>query len=402
MAFGLSRLPDTILFGPGQLGALGSIASTLGSRALICTDARMAALPIMDDIRANLQDCGVEVRIFSDTQAELPVSNIESCVATYTQFDPDVIVGLGGGSCMDLAKLVSLLFTHGGPVSQFYGEMKVPSVCRPVIAIPTTSGTGSEVTPVAVLGDDERELKIGVSSPFLIPAVAICDPELTVSCPAALTALSGADAYAHALEAISATQREPVPDLSTSRVFVGKNILSDLYAKEALQLIFNNLPIAVEKPDDLQARSAMMMGSTLAGLAFSTAGTSAAHAIQYPIGAISDSAHGLGIGTLLPHVMRFNRDAALPVYSMLAKALGVADGQQTDVQAADALIDATKQLFARIGIPADLRELGVEPSDAEWIAERSLLSARLAQNNPRPLDHQGVLQILSFAWGKTT
>src|SRR5699024_7734655 len=142
--------------------------------------------------------------------------------------------------------------------------------------------------PVAVLGDDERELKIGVSSPFLIPAVAICDPELTVSCPAALTALSGADAYAHALEAISATQREPVPDLSTSRVFVGKNILSDLYAKEALQLIINNLPIAVEKPDDLQARSAMMMGSTLAGLAFSTAGTSAAHAIQYPIGAISD------------------------------------------------------------------------------------------------------------------
>src|SRR5690606_21603860 len=170
----------------------------------------------------------------------------------------------------------------------------VPGPIMPLIAVPTTAGTGSEVTPVAVLSDSERTLKVGISSPFLIPTWSVCDPELTFSCPAALTAIAGADALTHAIEAFTAVRRDPVPSIAQERVFVGKNTMSDHFALSAITLLWEGLEAACEDNTDRSAREKVMLGATMAGLAFGVAGTAAAHAIQYPVGALTHTAHGLG------------------------------------------------------------------------------------------------------------
>lgn len=398
--FGVMRAPGRIIFGKGQVAVLGKVARELGARALVCTDERVASIPLIDKVRADLEASGLEVRVFSGTQPELPVDGVEDCVRRFEDYAPDVIIGLGGGSCLDLAKLVSLWLAHGAPLSAYYGELKVSGPVVPVIAVPTTAGTGSEVTPVAVLGDNTRELKVGISSPHLIPAVAICDPELTLSCPARLTAISGADALTHAIEAVSATKRSADEEIAVRQVFVGRNVLSDIYGMTAIRLIFAHIERAVSQPDDIDARSAMMLGSAMAGLAFGSAGTSAAHAIQYPIGALSKSAHGLGVAVLLPHAMRFNMGYSRAVYARIGREIGVI--AEDEASTAENTVSAVAGLFARIGIPADLGALGVDPSQAAWIAERSMLSARLVENNPRPLDQQGVLEILAGAFAHKT
>ena len=396
---GVMRAPSRLLFGAGQRHALGLAASRLGKRALVCTDTRIAGLPLIQEIRADLAAHEVEVEVFSETEAELPVEGVYACVERYADFDPDVIIGLGGGSCLDLAKLVSLLLAHGAPLSAYYGEFKVPGPVRPMILIPTTSGTGSEVTPVAVLGDPEREMKVGISSPELIPHTAICDPELTLTCPPSLTAVSGADALGHAIEAFAAVSREPAADIAFKRVFVGKNVLSDQYARAAIRLLFEWLPKAVQDGGDLEARSAVMLASTFAGLAFSTAGTGAAHAIQYPIGALTHTAHGLGIGVLLPYTMKFNVSAASEIYEEIADIADVPDGV-TD--RADAAVEAVRSLFAKIGIPVGLDALGVSSADVEWVAERAILSTRLVENNRRELDQDAAAGIVREALASLT
>ncbi|HVY86839.1 MAG TPA: iron-containing alcohol dehydrogenase [Caulobacterales bacterium] len=393
---GVMRAPPRILFGAGQRRALGLAASQLGKRALICTDTRLAGLPVMREVCADLGEHGLKVEVFPDTQPELPVEGVHACVEQYRAFNPDVIIGFGGGSCLDLAKLVSLLLTHGGPLSNYYGEFKVPGPVVPMILMPTTSGTGSEVTPVAVLGDPEREMKVGISSPELIPHMAICDPELTLTCPPGLTALSGADALGHAIEAFAAVSRPPTPDLAFKRVFVGKNALSDHHARTAIRLIFKWLPTAVRDGGNLEARSAVMMASMLAGMAFSTAGTGAAHAIQYPIGALTHTAHGLGIGVLLPYTMSFNEPAAGEIYEEIVDIVGIPAPNGNRAQAA---IAAVKKLFAEIGIPVGLDALGVSEKDIDWVAERSILATRLVENNRRELNAAGAASIVREALG---
>jgi alcohol dehydrogenase len=395
--YGVTRAPQRLIFGPGQRAALGRLASDLGARALICTDERLGGLRLVNEIVANLEAHGITVEIFAETQAELPLSSISTCAARYKDFAPDMVIGFGGGSCLDLAKLVSLLLSFPGPLSTYYGELKVPGPVRPIIAIPTTAGTGSEATPVAVLADPERVMKVGISSPELIPHTSICDPELTLTCPKFLTAISGADALAHAIEGFAAVSREATPDLAAARVFVGKNTLSDVYALRAIRLIYHHLETAVNQPENIQARSAVMLGSTLAGLAFGTAGTAAAHAIQYPIGAETHTAHGLGIGVLLPFTMRFNTPVAAADYAEIAREIGVSTRADDDALAADALIDALSMLFTQIGLPATLDKIGVTPESLDSIASLSMSATRLIENNPRPLSPAAVRSILDAA-----
>lgn len=395
-SYGVTRAPARLIFGPGQRAALGAAAATLGQRALICTDQRFAALPVMQELLRDLADHGVTVQVFDGTRAELPLDAIRDCVQRYRPFDPQILIGIGGGSCMDLAKMVSLLLTHPEPASRYYGEFKVPGPVRPVIALPTTSGTGSEVTPVAVIGDPERAMKVGVSSPELIPHTAICDPELVLECPPALTALSGADALAHAIEAFSAIRRPPAPSMAMQRVFVGKNVLSDQYSLTAIRLLSEHLAQAVENGHDIEARSAVMLGATYAGLSFGTAGTCAAHAIQYPVGALTHTPHGLGIGLLLPYTMQFNIESSQAEYAQIARAMGVRAAANERAWA-EAAIDAVKTLFARIGIPQSLASLGVTPADLDRLAEESMNAKRLVDNNPRPLDVSAMRAILEHA-----
>ena len=396
--FGLLRCPRHILFGEGQIKALGAMTAALGKKVLVCTDARLAGLPLMQTILADLQAHGCTPSVFADTQAELPRQNILDCVQQYQQATPEVVIGLGGGSCMDMAKLVSLSLSFEGDLADFYGEFQVPADVIPIVAVPTTAGTGAEVTPVAVLADPRRDTKIGISSDKLIPHTAISDPALTLSCPANLTAISGADALAHAIEAYTLIRNPATPDLPLKQVFVGKNGLSDIMALAAVQHILPHLETAVKQGDNLSARSHVMLGSTLAGLAFGSAGTSAAHAIQYPVGAATKTPHGLGIGVLLPYVMDYNCQAAKQAYAILARQTGIATAADGDEVAARALIAEIRSLFAKIGIPKTLQDIGVQAQDIAKIAELSLNAKRLVMNNPTSLDYDAMLSITEHAF----
>lgn len=395
--FGVSRSPRLVLFGAGQRGALARTILSYGKRAFICTDIRFNQDPqlfaMADDLRAN----GIDVEVYADTIAELPLNCILDASERAAAFRPDVVVAIGGGSCMDIAKLVALRLAHPGPLSDYYGEFRVPGPVLPLIAVPTTSGTGSEVTPVAVLADPVRDVKIGISSPHLIPQVAICDPELTRSCPKALTAIAGADALTHAIEAFTAIRKPVTPDLALEQVFVGKNIISDMHARAAITALAGYLERAVTDGADMEARGQVMFGALSAGMAFAMAGTAAAHAIQYPVGASTHTAHGLGVAALMPYVMEFNLSECMPEFAEIARMFGVArdgDSQETNARRA---IDAVAALLQRIGIPASLAALGLDHEKVGWVAQQAMQAARLVKNNPRPLDEQQMRKLVDAA-----
>jgi alcohol dehydrogenase class IV len=389
--FGTLRAPRELLFGAGQRHALGSVAATLGRRALVVTDTRLAADADFRALVGQLEAAGLAVLIDSSTLPDVPVEHAVASAENARIFRPDLVIGIGGGSCLDMAKCVALLLAHGGRPQDYYGEHTVPGPVLPLIAIPTTAGTGSEVTPVAVLSDSERSLKVGISSPHLIPTVSICDPELTLSCPPGLTAIAGADALTHAIEAFTAIRRDPVPGLALQRVFVGKNALSDHFALSAIRLLWQGLEAACKDGADQAAREKVMLGATLAGLAFGVAGTAAAHAIQYPVGALTHTAHGLGVACLMPYVMTWNQPAIGPELAEIADAAGL-DGPED-------VIPALAALFERIGIPVTLRDLGLAEDRIDWVAEQSSGIARLIQNNPRPLNPQEMRSLVAAAHG---
>jgi len=394
--FGALRLPRSILFGRGQRRALGSVTSRIGKRALLCTDAWQGAQPIFKEIVADLEAHGIETLVFDRTIPDLPISSITACIETVSGFAPDVVIGIGGGSSMDMAKVVAVLLTHGGDVRSYYGEFAVPGPVVPLIAVPTTSGTGSEVTPVAVVADEERGAKVGIASPYLVPLVAVCDPEMTVTCPPVLTACSGADALTHAVEAFTTLARSSDPLLTEQHVFVGKNVLSDHFAKLAVTNIFRFLDRAYRDGSDIEAREGIMLAALAAGCAFGTAGTAAAHALQYPVGNLTHTAHGDGVATLLPFVMQYNRPACVGAFAELGRAVGLADG--TPDAMSQAFIDAVADLLARVKIPLSLAALGLKADQQDFVAENALNAARLVKNNPRPLDLSAMQSITRAAF----
>ncbi|MDQ1223431.1 alcohol dehydrogenase class IV [Agrobacterium sp. SORGH_AS 745] len=252
--FGTLRAPRELLFGAGQRHALGSIAARFGKRALIVTDTRLAEDADFLTLVRQLDDVGLAVMVDSSTLPDVPVDSAANSAERARIFSPDLVIGIGGGSCLDMAKCLALLLSHGGRPQDYYGEHRVPGAVMPLITIPTTAGTGSEVTPVAVLSDVERSLKVGISSPYLIPTVSICDPELTLSCPPRLTAIAGADALTHAIEAFTAIRRDPVPGIAQQRVFVGKNEISDHFALSAITLLWQGLEAACKNGADRASR----------------------------------------------------------------------------------------------------------------------------------------------------
>lgn len=380
---GVLRPPRTILLGDGVVEAAGRTVAALGERALICTDPFLAGAPPLQAVAASLRAAGVAFDVFDGTVAELPLPAVEQAVEQARALAPDVIVGLGGGSCLDMAKLVALGLSTDAPLRDCYGEHNVPGPTVPVVAIPTTAGTGSEVTPVAVLTDPASELKVGISSPHLVPAAAICDPALTLGAPEAVTAFAGIDALAHAIEAYTAVRRPTWTDMA-QRVFVGRNALSDRWALHAIARVGAGLRGAVA--DDPAARAVVLEGSLSAGLAFATAGTALAHALQYPIGARTRTPHGLGVGLLLPFVMAFNEPACPARMAEVGRALG-----------SDAAPHAVRELALDVGVPGSLAAIGVEAGELDEIAVAALGIERLVANNPREVDRPGLTALLRAA-----
>ncbi|SED52902.1 iron-containing alcohol dehydrogenase [Ruania alba] len=388
-AFGVLRGPRRLIFGQGQRHAVAHEVAALGTRVLVCTDSRVAGSTAFAEMINGLRQAGCTVTVYDRVEAELPVTSVHECVTSAGDLAPDVVLGVGGGTCIDLAKAAALLLTHHGRLQDYYGENAVPGPVLPVVAVPTTGGTGSEVTPVCVLTDPAAEFKVGISSLHLIPDVAICDPDLTLSCPPALTASAGADALSHLVEAFTAVRRGP--EVTTEqRVFVGKNMLSDHYARWGLGLIGRSLARAVDHPADRQARADVMLAANAGGYALGVAGTAAAHAVQYPVGALTKTPHGVGVGTLLPYVMRLNQSARSAEFAEIGAQLGAET-------TSDGGIDAVTDLLAAIRIPATLAELGVTDADAGYIAERTMRSRRLVDNNPVPLDEVTVRRLVDAA-----
>lgn len=387
--FGTTRGPRELVFGSGQRAALGKVAAKLGRRALVVTDARLAGDAMFEAMVADLRASGLQVLVDGSTQPDVPVETAVASAEAAYGFAPNVVIGIGGGSCLDMAKCVAVLLTHGGKPQEYYGEYAVPSPVMPLIAVPTTAGTGSEVTPVAVLSDRERCLKVGISSPYIIPTVSICDPDLTMTCPPGLTAIAGADALTHAIEAFTALRHAPEPGLAQERVFVGKNVMSDHFALRAIGLLWQGLETACTDGGDAEARASVMMGATLAGLAFGVAGTAAAHAIQYPVGALTQTAHGAGVACLMPYVMQWNAPTIGPELDEIARAAGIDGGGNVIAEVA--------ALFGRIGIPATLQALGLAEDRLDWVSEQSCGIARLIRNNPRPLDLPDMRRLVGAA-----
>ena len=271
---GVLRGPRQVLFGAGQRRALGTVTAALGSRALVCTDTRFGSTREFADLVRVLEGAGVHVTAFTDVLPDVPVYQVAQCAELAARVDPDVVVGMGGGSCLDLAKAVAVILAHGGQASDYYGELRVPGPVVPVVALPTTAGTGSEVTPVAVLTDPERVSKVGISSPYIIPHTAVCDPELTLGCPPELTASAGA-------ERPVARDRGLHSGASSGDGRAGQRARlrgqerTDRYLRPRRDPFDRqgSLERAWSNPDDMEAREAMMLGATAGGFALGSAGT---------------------------------------------------------------------------------------------------------------------------------
>lgn len=267
------------------------------------------------------------------------------------------------------------------------GENKVTGPIAPLVAIPTTAGTGSEVTSVAVLTDVENNLKVGISDNYLRPTVALLDPELTLGLPAYVTACSGIDALSHAIEAYTAKPSAYI-QAEGSILFQGSIPISDALAFRAIELIAKNLPLAVQQGSNLEARSNMLMGSLLAGMSFSNAGTAAAHALAYPIGGLVKSPHGEVTGLLLPYVMEYNATVETEKMVRISHAFNVNSDGLSDKEAALAASKAVLTLLGEIGLPTKLTKIGIKEEDIPEIAEKTLQIDRLIRNNPRvPTQH---------------
>jgi alcohol dehydrogenase class IV len=387
--------PGRVLFGAGSVSALPWILSSRGRRVFACVDRALVGSSHFVAFLEAAPGHGLDVRVFDDFEPELPVAGVTKAIAEAQSHRPEILLGFGGGSAIDLAKLTSLGLSAGGQVSDYYGENRITSGLLPVVAVPTTAGTGSEVTPVAVVLDPARVLKVGVSSEYLTPNVAIVDPDLTRTCPASVTASSGMDALSHAIE--SYTSRPRSPDFTTRLpVFGGPHHLSQIYGVESAARIVHALPRVVEDRDDDPARVTMSYASLLAGMALATAGTHIGHAIQYPVGALTHTSHGLGVGLLLPHVMRACLPYATPELAELGRAFG--STADSDDAAAENAVETVTRVRDQVGVPATLADLGVRRTDLRTIVEQAGTVTRLVENAPGP-DPQALLeQVVDSAW----
>ncbi len=378
------RTPEVVYLGVGAIARLGPEARRFGAgRALIVTDRGVAGAGIAEQARSILAAADVEAAVYDRTGAEPDFENVDDCLAVARSADAGLLVGLGGGSSMDVAKGVAAMMTNPGRLIDYYGTDKLPRPALPVIAIPTTSGTGSEATPNAIFTDHVEQLKKGIVSPYILPRVAIVDPALTLTTPMRVTAATGMDALTHAVE--SFTSRKA-------------SLQSDLYSLEAIRRISPSLRTAVYDGSQLGARTEMSVGSFFAGVAIANAGTGAVHAMAYPLGGQFGVPHGVSNALLMPYVLEQNLLGNRQKFAVVAEALGEPVEGLSPREAAQAGVDAIRQLSLDVGIPQKMREVGVPKEAIPGMAAAAIQITRLMDNNPRRLSQAEVQAIYESAW----
>jgi alcohol dehydrogenase len=365
--------------GPGSLDRIGEESKRLSaSRIMIVTDKGLIESGIVTRAEAVLEADGMTIARFDSVEAD-PRYEIAAAAADHAKkHEAELILGIGGGSSLDIAKVAAVLVTNPDPVSAYFGIDLIPNRGLPTILVPTTAGTGSEATPIAILSDHGEKLKKGIVSPFLFPNTAILDPELTLGLPPKVTAATGMDALIHAVEA-----------------YTSKNAtrITDMYAMEAMKLIFENIRTAYSNGSDMPAREAMLEGSLLAGIAFANAGVTAVHAFAYPIGAEFHIPHGVANSMMLAPVMEFNMLGNLTKFACMAEAFGEHLAGRNQRDAAHAAVKALQTLAEDLRIPSHLGEFGVKSEDIPMLAEGVMKVTRLLANNPRELTLEDAKEI---------
>ncbi|MDI6539629.1 iron-containing alcohol dehydrogenase [Pantoea ananatis] len=367
--------------GAQQLGS--SLAPRFTQRnALLITDAGLIKAGLIAPVIKNLEEAGFSVTVFHEVVADPPETIVYRCVAAAQQARSDIIIGLGGGSSLDIAKVTAVLAHSGQPLAEMYGIGKVTGSRLPMVLIPTTAGTGSEVTNIAIITTGETT-KMGVVSPQLYADFVLLDAELTLGLPDIHTAATGIDAMVHAIEAYTSRYK--------------KNPVSDALAREALRLLGANLIRACQDGSDRAAREGMLLGATLAGQAFSNSPVAAVHALAYPLGGHYHIAHGLSNALMLGPVLRFNARAAAALYAELADVLDIPGGGDTDTRSA-AFVDHMLHLMEQSGAPRRLRDVGVTEDSLPRLASDAMLQTRLLTNNPVEVHEHDALNLYREAF----
>jgi alcohol dehydrogenase class IV len=389
-----------LLFGRNAVRQLGDVARRLGAeRLLIVTDPKVAGAGLVDRVRAPLEESDIRVKVFEGGEPEPSLRAAEAAIDAAEHFRANAVLGLGGGSNMDLAKITAVILAHDGVPRDFFGDDRIPGPIWPLICVPTTAGTGSEVSAASVLTDTDNHMKVGILSNYLRPAVAVVDPLMSATCPPKVTADSGIDALTHAIEAYTAVDNADFPLPPGERtVYQGRHPMGDVLAEKAIRLIGANLRRAVANGKDLEAREAMALGATLAGLAFSNVGVALVHAMEYPVGGAVHCSHGAGNGLLLPWVMRFNLPMRRPEFARIAQMLGEDVSGLDENAAAERGVAAVEKLRADIGIPLRLRDLGVRQEQLRPFAEKAASIQRILRVNPRSVTVEEVEGIYETAY----
>ena len=373
--------------GPRLLSGEGSAAQLAdmlpGGPCLFVTDRDVVAFGLTDACRSALEEGGREVILFDSVEADPSRETLLAAVQLGRRHDVTHVVGFGGGSPMDVAKLAAYLVGSGDDLDSIWGVGLAKGQHLPLGLVPTTAGTGSEATPVAVITCEGGE-KRGVNSPSLIADWAALDASLTLGMPRSLTAATGIDAIVHAVEAYTSARL--------------KNPISDMYAREALKLLSGNLIQACEHPGDIDARSAMLLGAHLAGLAFSNAPVAGVHALAYPLGGIHHLAHGLSNALMLRVVLQHNAEAARDLYAELAPILAPeCEGQGSQAKCAT-LIDRLDRMVVDSGLAPRLRDHGIPQEDVPMLAREAMKQQRLLVNNPAPIEEEDARRLYEAAW----
>ena len=368
-----------IVFGRGALASLGDEIKRLeGTRVLVVTDPGIQAAGLLDRVVERLEAAGTLYRVFSEVAPDPKIEVVDASLQAAKEFAPDLVVGFGGGSALDIAKVTAVMLTNEGPVETYFGIDRVPKPGIPLILVPTTAGTGSEVTSICVLSDAKNRVKKGIVSAHLFAKTALLDPFLTVGLPPRITVFTGLDALVHAIESYTGKQ---------------STYLTEPLALEAVRLIARHLRAAYADGTDIDARSGMLQASLLAGMAFSNTQTAGAHACALSLGAKFDLPHGVATSLMLPAIMRFNSIATPEKFARIARAFDMPLKRLSPMQKAARAVEAVEDLMRDVGFQLGLEHYGVTREHIPDLAAGAMPAARLWNNNPRTATEEQVRTI---------